>query len=90
MANELESKSWEDTVVSPDLVMDKIRPGMSIFVGTGPAEPRTLVKKLISSESYNLQDLQLIQLVSVGDAISQKELRYQRYRLKTFFFWLDC
>ncbi|MBT3225452.1 MAG: GNAT family N-acetyltransferase [Deltaproteobacteria bacterium] len=85
MANELESKSWEDTVVSPDLVMDKIRPGMSIFVGTGPAEPRTLVKKLISSESYNLQDLQLIQLVSVGDAISQKELRYQRYRLKTFF-----
>ncbi len=85
MANEQESTGWEDTVVSPDFVMDKIRPGMSIFVGTGPAEPRTLVKKLISSESYNLQDLQLIQLVSVGDAISQKEQRFQRYRLKTFF-----
>jgi len=85
MTNELDSKGWEDTVVAPDLVMDKIRPGMSIFVGTGPAEPRTLVKKLISSESYNLQDLQLIQLVSVGDAISQKEERYQKYRLKTFF-----
>lgn len=76
---------WEKTVVSTDLVMEKVRPGMSIFVGTGPAEPRTLIKKLISSDSYNLQDLQLIQLVSVGDAISQKELRFQRYRLKTFF-----
>ncbi|NQU63380.1 MAG: GNAT family N-acetyltransferase [SAR324 cluster bacterium] len=85
MAIELEHQSWKDMVVSPDVVMDKIRPGMSIFVGTGPAEPRTLVKTLITSESYNLQDLQLIQLVSVGDAISQKELRFQRYRLKTFF-----
>jgi len=65
--------------------MEKIKPGMSIFVGTGPAEPRTLVKTLTTSESYNLQDLQLIQLVSVGDAITQKEERYQRYRLKTFF-----
>ncbi len=85
MAKKRESNAWEKTVVSPDIVMDKIRPGMSIFVGTGPAEPRTLVKRLISSDSYNLQDLQLIQLVSIGDAISQQELRYQRYRLKTFF-----
>lgn len=85
MALESENRAWEDLVVHPDVVMDKIRPGMSIFVGTGPAEPRTLVKTLITSESYNLQDLQLIQLVSVGDAISQKELRFQRYRLKTFF-----
>ncbi|MBU2643848.1 GNAT family N-acetyltransferase [bacterium] len=85
MANKKANQRWEDAVVTPDFVMDKIRPGMSIFLGTGPAEPRTLVKKLISSDSYNLQDLQLIQLVSVGDAISQKELTYQRYRLKTFF-----
>ncbi len=85
MAKKSECNTWEDSVVTPEFVMNKIRPGMSIFVGTGPAEPRTLVKSLTTSESYNLQDLQLIQLVSVGDAISQKELRFQRYRLKTFF-----
>jgi acyl-CoA hydrolase/GNAT superfamily N-acetyltransferase len=76
---------WRDIVISPEAVMDRIKPGMSIFIGTGPAEPRTLVRTLTTSESYNLQDLQLIQLVSVGDAIAQKEERYQRYRLKTFF-----
>jgi acyl-CoA hydrolase/RimJ/RimL family protein N-acetyltransferase len=33
----------------------------------------------------NLQDLEIVQLVSFGDAISFKELRSQKYRLKTFF-----
>ena len=77
--------NWEKKVVTPEQILEKIKPGMSIYIGTGPAEPRTLVKALTSSEAYNLQDLELIQLVSVGDAISQDELKHQRYRLKTFF-----
>ncbi len=78
-------KKWKDRIVSAETVIDKIKPGMSIFLGTGAAEPRTLVKKLMSSDSGNLQDLELIQLVSFGDAISLKKLRRQKYRLKTFF-----
>ena len=77
--------TWEDKIVSPERAMAKIRPGMSIFIGTGMAEPRTLVKALMESSAGNLQDLELIQLVSMGDAISVKELRTQKYRLKTFF-----
>jgi len=76
---------WEDKIVTPERAMAKIRPGMSIFIGTGAAEPRTLVKALMESSAGNLQDLELIQLVSLGDAISVKELRTQKYRLKTFF-----
>jgi acyl-CoA hydrolase/RimJ/RimL family protein N-acetyltransferase len=79
------NQSWEDLVVSPDKVLQRIKPGMSIFIGTGPAEPRTMVQALCASEAYNLQDLELIQLVSVGDAISSQQSRYPRYRLKTFF-----
>ncbi|MBU2515466.1 GNAT family N-acetyltransferase [bacterium] len=79
------SEGWEKKIVTPDQILEKIKPGMSIFLGTGPAEPRTLVKALTGSEAYNLQDLELLQLVSVGDAISHEELRLQRYRLKTFF-----
>lgn len=79
------TEDWEKKVITPEQVLEKIKPGMSIFLGTGPAEPRTLVKALTGSEAYNLQDLDLIQLVSVGDAISQEEMRHQRYRLKTFF-----
>ena len=52
--------NWEKNIITPEQVLEKIKPGMSIFIGTGPAEPRTMVKALTSSEAYNLQDLELI------------------------------
>ncbi len=81
---------WESRVVSPDVVLSHIEPGMSIFLGTGVAEPRTLVKRLKESDIYNLTDLELVQIVSLGDVISLIETpRAYKYRLKTFFAgWL--
>ena len=76
---------WNDSVVTPEKVLEKIHPGMCIFLGTGAAEPRTLVKHLMASNADNLQDLELFQLLSFGDAISLKELKNQKFRLKTFF-----
>ena len=77
---------WENKVVPAAEVLDKIEPGMSIFLGTGVAEPRTLVKELMASNALNLQDLELIQLVSLGDAISFAALRsHRKFRMKTFF-----
>lgn len=78
-------KDWRKKVVTPEKAMRKIKPGMSIFISTGLAEPRTLVKHIMSSEAPNLQDLSLIQLVSLGDAICIPELKTHKYRLKTFF-----
>jgi acyl-CoA hydrolase len=75
----------EDIIVTPKEALEKIEPGMKIFIGTGIAEPRTLVKHLMASNEPNLQDLELIQLVSLGDAITVQELQSQKYRLKTFF-----
>ena len=75
----------EDKVVPPQEALQKIKPGMSIFIGTGVAEPRTLVKHLMASREANLQDLELIQLVSFGEAISPKEVDSRKFRLKTFF-----
>ena len=77
--------SWKKKTVSPGDVLKKIKPGMNIFIGTGAAEPRTLVNCLMHAKGYSLQDLTLIQLVSFGDAISYKALQSRRYRLKTFF-----
>jgi acyl-CoA hydrolase len=79
------SGSLEEKIVSPERALETIKPGMTIFIGTGMAEPRTLVKHLMRSDASNLDDLELIQLVSLGGAISQKELSAQKYRLKTFF-----
>ncbi len=81
---------WEERVVSPEVFLSRIEPGMSIFLGTGVAEPRTLVKKLMTSDMSNLTDLELVQIVSLGDAISFKNTAYDhKFRLKTFFAgWL--
>lgn len=76
---------WKDKLVSAKTVLGRIRPGMSVFLSTGAAEPRTLVKHLMAEHSANLQDLELIQIVSFADAISIKNLQSQKFRLKTFF-----
>lgn len=76
---------WEKKRVSPEKALAKIEPGMNVFLGTGAAEPRTLVKALMGSSEANLADLTLIQIVSFGDAISIEGLRSNRSRLKTFF-----
>jgi len=77
--------NWESTVVSPETVTGKIKPGMSIFLGTAGAEPRTMVRHLMTADAKNLEDLELIQLVSFGDAISLQNLQSQKFRLTTFF-----
>jgi acyl-CoA hydrolase/GNAT superfamily N-acetyltransferase len=83
------AESWRDKIVSPEKALEKIEPGMSIFVGTGAAEPRTLVKYLLSSNQPNLRDLEVIQLISLGDTIPLEERYFGKYRLKTFYSgWL--
>jgi len=77
--------SWKKKVVTPDRVFEEIKPGMTIFLGTGMAEPRTLVKQLMESNRANLQDLEMIQLVSLGDTVSIDERYSRKYRLKTFY-----
>lgn len=76
---------WRKLLTSPDRVIAKIRPGMRVFLSTGCAEPRTLVKYLMAGQGNNLQDLELIQIVSFADAISLHNLQSQKFRLKTFF-----
>jgi acyl-CoA hydrolase len=76
---------WKKLLVTPEQVLDNIRPGMNIFLGSGSAEPRTLMKCLMKSDLSNANDLELIQLGTHGDILSLKELHYQNYRLKTFF-----
>ncbi|HNS55777.1 MAG TPA: GNAT family N-acetyltransferase [Smithellaceae bacterium] len=76
---------WTKQIVSPEVVLSKIKPGMSVFVGTGVAEPRTLIKCLMESDKDNLTDLDIIQLLSLGDAIPPDERYSGKYRLKTFF-----
>jgi acyl-CoA hydrolase len=80
------SPRWRKKIVSPEEVIAKIEPGMSIFLGTGVAEPRTLIRHLMGSRLDNLNDLELFQLVSFGDAVSFHNMSPTgKFRLKTCF-----
>lgn len=76
---------WQDRLVSPRAALARLKPGMRIFVSTGVAEPRTLIRALMASREGRLEDLELIQLVSFGDALSLSDPSAQRFRLKTFY-----
>lgn len=78
-------ENWRERVVSPAAAFRKLEPGMSVFVGTGASEPRQLVRYLIETDDSNVVDLELIQIVSFGEAITPEELKAGRLRLKTFF-----
>ena len=80
-----ETKEWKSKLVAPQKVLSRIKPGMSIFLGTGVAEPCTLVKSLLDSDAGNLRDLEFIQLISFGPAITITKAQNHKFRLKTFF-----
>ena len=77
--------AWKAKVTTHNHALSGIRPGMSIFLGTGVAEPRSLIKAFTTSSSPNLRDLELIQLVSLGETVSIDRQTTEKFRLKTFF-----
>jgi acyl-CoA hydrolase/RimJ/RimL family protein N-acetyltransferase len=78
--------NWQEHLVPPETVLNHIKPGMTVFIGTGPAAPRTLITTLLDVDAHNIRDLELIQLAVQGDTIlSVEKLNVPNYRLKTFF-----
>lgn len=79
------SEGWREKIVDVDEVIRRIKPGDSLFLSTGTGEPRTLIKSMLTSEEGNIMDVELIQLVSIGDTVSIEEKYPDSFRLKTFF-----
>jgi len=78
-------QDWEGSVTSLEKAFKKIEPGMSVFVNTGISEPRALLRYLLDTREGNIADLELIQLVSFGEAISPEKIAAKKFRLKTFY-----
>lgn len=74
------SDKWESAVVSPETAIEKIRPGMMTFLDSAMAVPRTMVHDLMTSVAKNLEDLELIQLISFGDAVTLQTIQSQNIR----------
>ncbi len=69
-------------VISTDQLLEKIKPGQKIFVSSGPAAPGKTLAAITQSEARNIRDLEIIQLITLGDYLSLANAR--QYRLKTF------
>jgi hypothetical protein len=74
------SDNWKSAVVSPETAIEKIRPGMMTFLDSAMAVPRTMVHDLMTSVAKNLEDLELIQLISFGDAVTLQTIQSQNIR----------
>jgi len=65
-------------------VVQMIKPGSKIFLSSGASIPRLFVSEMTSSSERNILDLELIQLVTLGEYLNTDPGSNSRYRLKTF------
>ncbi len=70
--------------MSVDEVLALIKPGNRIFLSSGPAIPARMVTEMVKSTMGNLMDLELIQLITLGNYLSTSTRAGANYRLKTF------
>lgn len=70
--------------ISAEQALDLIKPGDRVFLSSGPAMPVLTVGELVKSPKRNLLDLELIQLITLGDHLPLDERASSKYRLKTF------
>lgn len=70
--------------IGVEQALDLIKPGDRIFLSSGPAMPVLTVGELVKSSKRNLLDLELIQLITLGDHLPLDERASSKYRLKTF------
>jgi acyl-CoA hydrolase/GNAT superfamily N-acetyltransferase len=76
---------WRARIVEPKTVIDAIRPGMRIFLSSGVAEPRRMTQHLMTASTGALEDIELIQLLSLGTVPVPDPALCPPFRLKTFF-----
>jgi len=77
-------KDYKGKLVQPEVVLDLIKPGHRVFLSSGPAAPLRLVSEIVHSSKRNIMDLELIQLITLGDYLEQDPKAIPKFRLKTF------
>lgn len=78
------NSDYRSKYVNPEFILDLLRPGNRIFLSSGPAIPALLVRELVNSSKPNLADLELIQLITLGDYFQTESKGRSKYRIKTF------
>ncbi|UCD49135.1 MAG: GNAT family N-acetyltransferase [Phycisphaerales bacterium] len=71
-------------VVSPEEAIGRIRPGHRVFLGSACGQPQALVRALLN-RARELDDLEIIHLVTLGEPAALHTELAERFRLRPFF-----
>ena len=77
-------KKYQSMIATPEAAVAKIKPGERVFIGTGCAEPLTLVDAL-TKRADDLTDVEIIHLLTFGKAPYAHEKLTQSFRVNSFF-----
>jgi len=77
-------KRFKDRMGTAGSAMKLIKPGNSVFIGTGCAQPQHLVQALVAHSSH-IYDVHIIHLLTVGAAPYTDEKFRERFKMNSFF-----
>ncbi|MFP4416507.1 MAG: GNAT family N-acetyltransferase [Chitinispirillaceae bacterium] len=79
--------AWEERykskVKTPEQAVNLIRPGARIFIGTGCAQPKSVIAELVN-DGNNIMDAEIYHLMTMGDAPYVDEQYADKFRTFTF------
>ena len=77
-------EKYKDKIGTAAAVMKLIRPGSSIFIGTGCGQPQHLVDTLVEHSSH-ISDAHIVHLLTMGAAPYADEKLREKFKMNTFF-----
>jgi len=83
--NEFDWKEkYKDKISSAVSAIKWIKPGNSIFIGTGCGQPRHLVNALVN-HSGHIYDAHIVHLLTIGEAPYAKQQYREKFKINSFF-----
>jgi len=77
-------EKYQDKIATAAAAMKLIRPGNSIFIGTGCGQPQHLVNVLVE-HSRGIYDAHIVQLLTMGAAPYADEKFREKFKMNSFF-----
>ncbi len=77
-------EKYSDKIGKAALAVKLIKPGNSIFIGTGCGQPQHLVKEMVRN-SANIFDVSIIHMLTLGDAPYTDSKYRNKFKMNSFF-----
>ena len=77
-------EKYKDKIVTGKSAVKLIKPGDTIFIGTGCGQPQHLVNTLVEHSSH-IYDAHIVHLLTMGTAPYMEEKFLEKFKMNSFF-----